>query len=135
MITEDIIKELYGGFETSPACKSSLDIDHFLEVLSPHYIIERGKDTLIVKDLGDLNPFRIVLIKAINNILEFDRFVAIVLNSHIIFFDKRKKNVNIHFRYLDVEQEEAAMEAAAAAKAKAERKNFFQKLFSRKSKK
>lgn len=107
MITDDVIKEVYERFKTPPQDKSDLRIDYFLEVLSSQYIIERKKDSLIVKDLGELNPFRNVLIRAINNILEFDRFVAFVLKSHIIFFDKNQKNVNIHFRYDDMEIEKS----------------------------
>lgn len=102
MITDDVIKEVYRRFDSPSESSSNLNIDYFMEILSPKYNIEIDGDKLIVNDLGE-NAFKVVLLKAINTIIEFDRFVAIVLRNHIIFFDKHQKNVNIHFRYDDME--------------------------------
>ena len=95
MITDDVIKEVYRRFDSPSESSSNLNIDYFMEILSPKYNIEIDGDKLIVNDLGE-NAFKVVLLKAINTIIEFDRFVAIVLRNHIIFFD-HSRFINIYY--------------------------------------
>lgn len=111
MINNDVIKEIYKKFG-KPKKGRDLRIPYFLEMITPAHNIKETEDRIIVNDLEDFNPFRMFLKRNINVILEFDKEVAFVFRSHILFFNKATKDINIHIRL-------------------EEKKNIFQRIFGR----
>lgn len=103
MITDQVIKEIYQKFGSSKRT-SDLNLDYFIEILSSAHNISIIEDELVINNLEELNPFRRFLIKAIQAILEFDKVVAIVFYDHIIFLDKQKNEIHVHFRNFEQEK-------------------------------
>ncbi|MBD5201680.1 MAG: hypothetical protein HDS85_06500, partial [Bacteroidales bacterium] len=51
-----------------------------------------------VGDLDDFNPFHRFLKRALYAVLEFDKWVAFVFPTHILFFSKNDSQMSVHFR-------------------------------------
>ena len=98
MITDQVIKEIYKKY-TKP-CKSieELGLDHYLEILKKNHKISSDGMEVVVEDLEEFNPFRMFLKRSIYGVLEFDRMVAFVFRSHILFFGKEDNQLRVHIR-------------------------------------
>lgn len=97
MINNDVIKEIYKKFG-KPKKGRDLRLPYFLELLQPVHSISDFEDRIIVEDLEEFNPFRMFLKRNINAILEFDKEIAFVFRSHILFFNRESKDIRIHIR-------------------------------------
>ena len=98
MITDQVIKEIYKKY-TKP-CKNfaELDFDYYLDILKEHHNIMSGDMEVVVEDLEEFNPFRMFLKRSIYGILEFDRMIAFVFRSHILFFGKDDNQLRVHIK-------------------------------------
>lgn len=98
MITDQVIKEIYKKY-TKP-CKNieELGLDHYLRILKEHHNIKNEGMEIIVEDLDEFNPFRMFLKRSIFTILEFDKIIAFVFRSHILFFGKEDKELRVYIR-------------------------------------
>lgn len=98
MITDQVIKEIYKKY-TKP-CKDSaeLDLEHYLELLQVNHHITSDGMEIVVEDLEESNPFRMFLKRSIYAILEFDKMIAFVFRSHILFFSKDDDQLRVHIK-------------------------------------
>ncbi len=98
MITDQVIKEIYKKY-TKP-CKNieELGLNHYLRILKEHHNIKNEGMEIIVEDLDEFNPLRMFLKRSIFTILEFDRIIAFVFRSHILFFGKEDKELRVYIR-------------------------------------
>lgn len=98
MITDQVIKEIYKKY--SKPCKNmaELGIDGYLSILTEHHHIVSGDMEVVVEDLEEFNPFRMFLKRSIYGILEFDRVIAFVFRSHILFFGKDSNQLRVHIK-------------------------------------
>lgn len=98
MITDQVIKEIYKKY-TKP-CKNveELGLDHYLEILKVNHNLSSDGMAIVVEDLEEFNPFRMFLKRSIYGILEFDRVIAFVFRSHILFFGKDDNQLRVHIR-------------------------------------
>lgn len=53
---------------------------------------------IILEDLEEFNPFRRFLIRSLNAILEFDKMIAFVFRTHILFLGKEDNQMRVHMR-------------------------------------
>lgn len=97
MITEKVIKEIYKKFSKSPKNIDDLRIPYFIELLK-HHQLQYANDELIIGSLEEFNPFRRLLGRRLRGILEFDRHVALVCPSHILFLGKKDNSVQVHMK-------------------------------------
>ena len=98
MITDQVIKEIYKKY-TKP-CKNiaELGLDRYLSILKENHNISSDEMEIVVEDLEEFNPFRMFLKRSIYGILEFDRMIAFVFRSHILFFGKEDNQLRVHIR-------------------------------------
>lgn len=98
MITDQVIKEIYKKY-TKP-CKdpAELDLEHYLELLKENHRITSDGMEVVVEDLEEFNPFRMFLKRSIYAILEFDKMIAFVFRSHILFFSKDDDQLRVHIK-------------------------------------
>lgn len=98
MVTDEVIKEIYKKY-TKP-CKNTdeLEFDRYMELLKLHHNITSDDMEVIVEDLEEFNPFRMFLKRSIYGILEFDRVIAFVFRSHILFFSKDTNELRVHIK-------------------------------------
>lgn len=111
MINKAVIKEIYKKFG-KPKKGRDLQLPYFIGLLSPLYKIKEEDDRVIFEDMEEFNPFRMFLKRNLNIILEFDREIAFVFHTHIVFLNRENINFSIDVR-LD------------------ERRSFFDRLFGR----
>lgn len=98
MITEGVIKEIYKNYKKPAKSESELNLPYFADLLSAHHDLEVLPDEIIVKSLEEFSPFRRFLKRGLFAVLEFDRNVAFVFKSHILFFSKKDNQLSVHFR-------------------------------------
>lgn len=98
MITDQVIKEIYKKY--SKPCKNmaELGIDDYMSILTEHHHIVSDYMEVVVEDLEEFNPFRMFLKRSIYGILEFDRVIAFVFRSHILFFGKDSNQLRVHIK-------------------------------------
>lgn len=112
MITNEVIQEIYKKFKKPHKDESELNLDYFIGMLNEHHHLRRDGDEIIVEDLEEGNLFRRFLIRSLHAVLEFDKIVAFVFRTHILFFGKEEQTLRVHWR-------------------KEEPKSFFSRLFGR----
>ncbi|MDE7180264.1 MAG: hypothetical protein K2N88_03600 [Muribaculaceae bacterium] len=98
MITEEVIKEIYKNYKKPCKNKEELNLPYFVALLSPHHTIRLEDDEVIVESIEEFSPFKRFLIRGLYAVLEFDRNVAFVFQTHIIFFSKKDDTMSVHFR-------------------------------------
>lgn len=99
MITDQVIKEIYKKYKKPCKNEDDLQLDYIINLLSPHHNIKLVNNMeIIIEDLEEYNPFRRFLKRGLYAILEFDRNVAFVFRSHVLFIDKNSPNVHVHIR-------------------------------------
>lgn len=97
MITEEVIKEIYKNYNKPAKNKEELNLPHILEVLSPYHKLKMDDDEIIVESIEEFSPFRRFLIRGLYAVLEFDRNIAFVFKTHILFFSKKGPQMSVHF--------------------------------------
>lgn len=98
MITEEVIKEIYKNYNKPCKNTEELNLPYFAELLKHHRLNIEDKDEVLVESLDEMNPFKRFLKRGIYAVLEFDRNVAFVFESHILFFNKKDDKMSVNFR-------------------------------------
>lgn len=98
MITDEVIKEIYKSYNKPAKNEADLNLPYFSELLKSNHDIDVLDDEVIVNSLEEFSPFRRFLKRGLFAVLEFDRNVAFVFKSHILFFSKTDSNLSVHFR-------------------------------------
>ncbi len=99
MITDQVIQEIYKKYRKPCKNEDDLQLDYFIDLLSSHHNIKVVNNMeVIIEDLEEYNPFRRFLKRGLFAILEFDKDVAFVFRSHLLFVDKSSSNVRVHIR-------------------------------------
>ncbi|MBD5195433.1 MAG: hypothetical protein HDS71_07010 [Bacteroidales bacterium] len=98
MITEEVITEIYKNYNKPCKNREDLNLPYFSALLSPHHKLTIDDDEVIVDSIEEFSPFKRFLIRGLFAVLEFDRNVAFVFQSHIIFFSKKDDTMSVHFR-------------------------------------
>ncbi len=98
MITKKTIKSIYRRYRKSPADIDDLNVGAlFQEDMSLHKVkIDDGK--LVIGSLDSRSPFRAIPLSGVNAIVNFDRHVAIVLHSSIIFLGRGSSAIDVHVK-------------------------------------
>lgn len=98
MITEEVIKEIYKNYKKPPQDVEELNIPYFIELLKPFHNLKETPLEIVVDDDSEFDPFKHFLKRALIAVLEFDKNVAFVFKTHIVFFSKYDDKVSIHFK-------------------------------------
>lgn len=99
MITQKVIDQLYKTYRKAPLSADDLDIGLLFEyLLDFHEIAIDDNANLIIGSMPEGSPFRVIPLSHIHAIVEFDKKIAIVLHSSIIFLNKYDSQTNVHIQ-------------------------------------
>ncbi len=112
MITKKVINQLYKQFNKRPKSIDKLDIALLFEAVSPVHGIEIENDELIINSVSADSPFHRLPLMLIHAIVKFERVVAIVLSSSILFLSRKADcdcPVRVHIKPLELGATEKLM--------------------------
>lgn len=98
MVDEKVIQEIYKKYRKPPKNAAGLRLDYFIPMLEEHHAIENDGFEIVLKDVDEFNPFRRFLIRSLNAVLEFDKLIAFVFRSHILFMGKEDNQLHVHIK-------------------------------------
>ena len=98
MINESVINEIYKKFSKPHKKESDLRLDYFIPLLNEHHSIESDGFEIVLKDVEEFSPFRRFLIRSLNAVLEFDKLIAFVFRTHILFLGKEDNQLHVHIK-------------------------------------
>lgn len=98
MITDEVIKEIYKKFKKPNKNADELNLDYFIDLLKSNHNLRFSDGEIIVDDLEEFSPFRRFLVRSLHAVLEFDKMVAFVFRSHILFFGKENNQLRVHIK-------------------------------------
>ncbi len=98
MITDKVIKEIYKTFSRPVKNTDELNLESHLATLSQFHKLRRDGIEVLVDDLEPFDPFHRFLVRNLCGILEFDNWVAFVFPTHILFFSKKDKQMQVHLK-------------------------------------
>lgn len=98
MINETVINEIYKKFSKPHKNDKELKLDYYIPLLSVHHAIENDGFEIILKDVEEYSPFRRFLIRSLNAVLEFDKLIAFVFKTHILFLGKEDNQLHVHIK-------------------------------------
>lgn len=98
MINESVINEIYKKFSKPHKKPEDLRLDYFIPILTEHHSIENDGFEIVLKDVEEYSPFRRFLIRSLNAVIEFDKLIAFVFRSHILFLGKEDNQLHVHIK-------------------------------------
>lgn len=98
MVDEKVIQEIYKKYSKPHKNHADLRLDYFLPILEEHHAIENDGFEIVLKDVEEYNPFRRFLIRSLNAVLEFDKLIAFVFRTHILFMGKEDNQLHVHIK-------------------------------------
>ena len=98
MINESVINEIYKKFSKPQKKKEELRLDYFIPLLQANHTIGNDGFEIELKDVADYSPFRRFLIRNLTGVLEFDKLVAFVFPTHILFLGKEDNQLHVHIK-------------------------------------
>ncbi|MDE6084931.1 MAG: hypothetical protein K2G40_00825 [Muribaculaceae bacterium] len=100
MIDNKVIENIYKKYSRRPASLDELNIPLLFEAAHDDHAIEINGHDLIINSLDNWSPFHTIDLNRVHAILDFDKMIAVVLHSSIIFISKTSNKVQIHLREL-----------------------------------
>lgn len=98
MVNKDVIKTLYRQYSRPPKSPDELNIGVLFDTAIDNHGIFIDEDALYIGSVDPRSPFATIPLRNINAIVEFEKQLAIVLHSAIVFLHKEKSDVNIHLK-------------------------------------
>lgn len=98
MITQEVIAEIYKSYNKPCKNPAELNLPYYVDLLKPYHDLQLEEDEVIVGGLDEFSPFKRFLKRGLYAVLEFDKNVAFVFQSHILFFSKVDNKLSVHFR-------------------------------------
>lgn len=98
MITDEVIRTIYKLNRKPQKGLFKAQIEHLIDTLKKTHDVAINSEELILKDLEEESPFRVVLINKIMGIEEFERTMAVILPNCILFFSKETNDIHIHIK-------------------------------------
>lgn len=102
MITDQVIQEIYKKFRKPPKSVDDLNLPHYMSMLNEHHKLTMDDEEVIIRDLEEGNLFSRFLIRSLYTVLEFDKMIAFVFRSHILFFGKEDNTLRVHMKREEV---------------------------------
>lgn len=98
MIAKHVIESLYRKYPKPPKSLSNLNLDKLIAVCGNLYGAKLSDDTISFAQLGNSSPFHSILLRNICGIEKFEYHIALVTSSYILFFNRDKVDVTVHFK-------------------------------------
>ncbi len=96
MITKQVIESIYRKYKHRPKSVDMLNVGLLFDSSLEAQKIDIDDKKLVIGSLAADSPFHEIPLDRIHAILDFERHVAIVLQSSIIFLRKNSDKVDVH---------------------------------------
>ncbi len=103
MVTKQVIKTLYKQFKRPPKTPDELNIALLFDYAMDNHGIFIDENNLYIGSVDPSSPFATIELKRVHEIVEFEKVIAIVLPTSIVFLNKENSDVQIHLRLDDDE--------------------------------
>ncbi len=98
MITKKVIEELYRRYRKRPASTDELDFGVLFDYVADNHGIELDEKHLVINSIDASSPFHSIGLDRIHAIVRFEKSIAIVLPSSILFLNIDNKGVSVHIK-------------------------------------
>ncbi len=98
MINNKTIDAIYKKYSNRPESLDELNIPLLFEAAHDEHGIEIKGHDIVINSLDQWSPFHTIDLHRVHAILDFDRYIAIVLHSSIIFIGKHNNEIHIHVK-------------------------------------
>ncbi len=98
MINSAVIDTLYKRYRRPPKTFDTLNISILNDTVCELHNISIDETSIKIGSIDKNSPFSNLLLKHIHGIANFEKYVAIILRSSILFLDKNESNVRIHIK-------------------------------------
>lgn len=98
MINNKVIESIYKKYSKRPSSIDQLNIPLLFEAAHEDHAIEIKGHDLIINSQDAWSPFHTIDLNRVHAILDFDKYVAVVLHSSIIFIGKKCDDIHIHIK-------------------------------------
>ena len=98
MITKKMIKEVYKKYHKKTKSIDCLNVSLLFGDEMQAHDIEIIDDNIVINSLEPSSLFHKIALSRVHGIEEFDKSVAIVLHSSMIFLKKNAKDVAVHIK-------------------------------------
>lgn len=98
MINNKVINSIYKKYSKRPSSIDQLNIPLLFEAAHDDHAIEINGHDLIINSQEPWSPFHTIDLNRVHAILDFDRYVAVVLHSSIVFIGKKNSEIHIHIK-------------------------------------
>lgn len=100
MIDNKTIESIYKKYSNRPATIDELNIPLLFEAAHEGHNIEIKGHNLIINSLDTWSPWHTIDLHRVHAILDFERYIAVVLHSSIIFIAKHSDEIHVHIKEL-----------------------------------
>ena len=103
MITQKVIDALYKQYSKAPKSLDCLDMPLLFDAAGAHHDISVDMDDnmngeLVINSIDPASPFHRLPMHRIHAIVPFEKWVAIVVHSSIIFLNRKDNSVSVHLK-------------------------------------
>lgn len=98
MITKEVIKEVYKKYRKKPKSIDRLDVALLRGKVGETHGIEIVDNKIVINSLAPSSLFNKISLSRVHGIVNFEKTIAIVLHSSILFLDKDEPKQNIHIK-------------------------------------
>ena len=98
MITKKVINELYKKYRKLPKSPDELDISTLFECAADNHGIKIDGDVVVIDSIEPSSLFHRINLDRIHGIVKFEKTVAVVLHSSILFLNTDDNGVNVHIK-------------------------------------
>ena len=95
MITQKVIDALYKQYSKAPKSLDCLDMPLLFDAAGAHHEISVE---LLINSIDPASPFHRLPMHRIHAIVPFEKWVAIVMHSSIIFLNRKDNSVSVHLK-------------------------------------
>jgi len=96
MITKQVIESIYKKYKKRPKSIDSLNIGLLFSPELENRKLHIDDTTLVIDSLPPTSPFHEIPLERVHAILDFEKHVAVVLHSSIIFIHKDSDKIDVH---------------------------------------
>lgn len=96
MITKQVIDAIYKKYKKRPKSIDALNIGLLFSPELENRKLHIDDTTLVFDSLPPTSPFHEIPLERVHAILDFEKHVAIVLHSSIIFIHKESDKIDVH---------------------------------------
>ena len=98
MITEEVIKEVYKKYRKKPKSVDRLNVGLLFEEVGDTHGIVIEDNKIVINSVEPSSLFHRISLSRVHGIVNFEKTIAIVLHSSIIFLDKNEPKQNVHIK-------------------------------------